>query len=103
MIQRTFLGRYACKRASHTKLVWRRRSIAVGAVIAASFALDLLIGKAVQTCLSEERTLNRLNTQSFPQLLTNSTDAIVINLKLIIGWLMQNPAGLKLNSILSKA
>jgi len=105
--EKTFVGCYINKRLCQLISVpkSRRRYLLL---LGMSLLLDLLAGQLVHTVfrqwfMCDNGLMQGLPANSFPHLLMSSTESIVLNLKLIINWLMQNPGGLKLNSVLSSA
>jgi len=61
--------------------------------------LDIVLGYSLQYLCTE----TGFSVQQIPDLIAVSTEYTVRNLKHILHWLMRNPAGLKLNSVLSQA
>jgi len=70
--------------------------------IMTSICIDLLLGWIIQ-----QQALQWLSQHykvaCIADLVYNSMDLTVLNLKSLLTWMMENPAGLKLNSVLSQA
>ena len=65
-----------------------------------SVTLDILLGLVITSQLTQMMMLEEV---SLSQTVFISMETVIRYLKTLIVWLMENPAGLKLNSILSQA
>jgi len=65
-----------------------------------SVTLDILLGLVITSQLTQMMMLEKV---SLSQTVFISMETVIRYLKTLIVWLMENPAGLKLNSILSQA